>query len=104
MPKLNDTGPAVLSLQRTLTLRGYPCGIPDGVFGRKTLAALKAFQSQNLDPRGRPLVVDGVAGPLTLWALQNGKGSVPPVPVIAYDAEPFIKVPPGGSFAGDASR
>ena len=82
MAKLGDNGAEVLAIQRALNLRGYPCGEPDGVFGRKTLAALKAFQAQNLGPNGRPLVVDGVAGPLTMWALQHEKGFVPPAPVI----------------------
>jgi hypothetical protein len=101
MPQLGDTGSKVLVLQRALRLRGYPCGEADGSYGRKTLAAVKAFQAQNLDPRGIPLVVDGVAGPLTVWALTHGKGTVPPVPVIAYDTEPDAKY--GGGEAGRAA-
>ena len=43
---------------------GARIGVVDGVFGRKSRNAVKAFQSQNLDPNGQHLVVDmfGVAG------------------------------------------
>lgn len=62
--KRNDQGTAIVELQNILTLKGYPVA-PDGVFGSKTYRAVRAFQSQNLDPRGEPLVVNGKVGPLT---------------------------------------
>ncbi|SPH20623.1 Spore cortex-lytic enzyme [Ascidiaceihabitans donghaensis] len=57
-------GPRVLQLQRSLKRRGYNVGTPDGIFGRGTARALKAFQGDvGLTP-------DGVAGRATLRALR----------------------------------
>lgn len=41
----------------------------DGIFGRGTESAVRAFQQRAIGPDGRPLQVDGVVGPLTRWAL-----------------------------------
>ena len=58
-----STGDLVRKLQETLNQRGYSCGIVDGVYGTKTIAAVKAFQAdQGLTP-------DGVCGPKTWEAL-----------------------------------
>lgn len=65
-----DKGPDVSELQRLLTERGYQVGI-DGDFGPETYRAVRAFQSQNMDQHGQPLVVDGQVGPLTWWSLTN---------------------------------
>lgn len=95
--KRNDQGTEIVELQNILTLKGYPVA-PDGIFGSKTYRAVRAFQSQNLDPRGEPLVVDGKVGPLTWWSLTNAK------PVIATSAAvDFSIMPPvdsGGSLIG----
>lgn len=56
-------GEQVRRLQQDLERLGFDCGPLDGVFGRKTLAAVRAFQSS------RGLVVDGVVGPRTSAAL-----------------------------------
>ena len=57
-------GPQVQLLQLALLRAGYPPGALDGVFGVKTLNALRRFQrSQGLTP-------DGVAGPATHSALR----------------------------------
>jgi peptidoglycan hydrolase-like protein with peptidoglycan-binding domain len=45
-----------------------PHGI-DSDFGPKTLAAVKAFQKDHKDHKGKPLVVDGIVGPKTWCAL-----------------------------------
>lgn len=51
----------VTYLQQRLTAKGYGVGAIDGIFGFKTLEAVKAFQAEN------GLVVDGIVGAKT-WA------------------------------------
>ena len=58
-----SAGTEVAKLQRALTKSGFPCGAADGVFGRGTLAALRAFQASE------GLLVDGIAGAETCAAL-----------------------------------
>lgn len=61
-------GEAVQALQARLMALGYdlgPCGA-DGIFGRKTRAAVRAFQ------RDRGIRVDGIAGPVT-WGELYGE-------------------------------
>lgn len=72
--KIGSSGAEVTELQTVLTARGYPCGIIDGDFGPKTLAAVKEFQTDN------GLTVDGVVGPAT-WAALEEDNSVAPEPV-----------------------
>ena len=54
-------GADVTYLQQRLTALGYKPGTADGIFGSKTLAAVRAFQTDH------KLAVDGIAGPKT-WA------------------------------------
>ena len=61
--KQGFSGPAVRKLQRKLKKLGFNPGRLDGVFGRKTRAALIKFQ------KSRGLVADGIVGPQTLAAL-----------------------------------
>ena len=65
-----DTGNEVRTLQKLLAQRGYPVE-PGGSFDAPTWRAVRAFQAQNLDQHGQPLVVDGVVGPLSWWSLQH---------------------------------
>lgn len=58
-----DTGMSVTWLQELLLAAGYGVGKVDGIFGSKTLAAVKAFQ------RANGLTVDGIAGKMTIAAL-----------------------------------
>lgn len=51
----------VRAWQTFLNLNGYGCGIADGIFGAKTLKAVKAWQ------RAHGLKADGIIGPKT-WA------------------------------------
>jgi hypothetical protein len=52
-----DRGLFVDALQRQLERHGFPVGKPDGVFGRKTDRAVRAFQQD------AGLAVDGIVGP-----------------------------------------
>lgn len=58
-----NRGDDVAELQAGLNGLGYDCGTVDGIFGQKTLAAVKGFQASH------GLTVDGVAGPKTQAAL-----------------------------------
>jgi N-acetylmuramoyl-L-alanine amidase len=58
-------GDDVRQLQERLLELGYDLGRADGIFGRRTAAALANFQ------REVGLVADGVCGPLTMAALQR---------------------------------
>jgi peptidoglycan hydrolase-like protein with peptidoglycan-binding domain len=93
-----DQGPDVSSLQQLLTQRGYAAAV-NGTFDTKTWQAVRAFQTQNLDQHGQPLVVDGAAGPLTWWSLQN------PKPLIVTPTAVDFSVLPsdGGSQRGRAA-
>lgn len=71
--KNGNRGEEVKSLQTALGRQGYNVGGVDGIFGAKTLAAVKAFQ------KAHGLTVDGVVGPQTASALgldwQGGSSS-----------------------------
>lgn len=58
-----STGSTVKTIQQKLKNWGYYTGSVDGIFGAKTLAAVKYFQRKN------GLTVDGIVGPKTLSAL-----------------------------------
>lgn len=58
-----STGSDVVSVQTELSQLGYNVGPLDGIFGSKTLTAVKSFQSTH------NLVADGIVGPLTSQAL-----------------------------------
>ncbi len=76
-------GEAVGKLIDDLTKLGYaPAGAPGANFNADVAAALQAFQSQHIGPNGIPLVVDGEAGPLTLWRSmwRSAVGRRPPGP------------------------
>lgn len=60
--KMGSRGADVTYLQQTLTAFGYGCGKIDGIFGTKTLEAVKAFQAEH------NLAVDGIVGTKT-WAV-----------------------------------
>src|SRR6266446_5053206 len=59
----------VRDLQQLLANLGFEIAV-DGVFGPKTGEAVKAFQAQNFDGSGTPLLVDGIVGPATWASLQ----------------------------------
>ena len=89
-----STGTSVKSLQEKLIEQGYLTGKADGIFGRKTLAAVKAFQKAN------KLTVDGIAGNRTLQTLLNASKSTPaPAVTPKPTATPAPTLAPGGSDA-----
>ena len=76
--KKGSTGAVVTTIQEKLSRWGYYSGKVDGVYGSKTVEAVKYFQRKN------GLSVDGQCGPKTLAALgvnvsatqQSGTGDV----------------------------
>lgn len=60
-------------LQQRLAALGYEVGPLDGIMGRRTMAAIKAFQ------KSKGLDADGIAGPKTIAALTPTSASVPHV-------------------------
>lgn len=93
-----DQGPQVNTLQELLTQRGYTTD-DNGTFDTRTWQAVRAFQTQNLDQHGQPLVVDGAAGPLTWWSLQNPKPLIVTPTAVDYATLPDS----GGSTLGRAA-
>ncbi|MBR2661131.1 MAG: serine hydrolase [Clostridia bacterium] len=65
--KKGSRGPAVKTLQADLRELGFYSGKIDGIFGKMTLNAVKAFQRKN------GLQVDGIAGPLTQAQIREKK-------------------------------
>lgn len=63
--KNGDKGSLVSLVQLALERSGYSAGAKDGIFGNKTEAAVKNFQSQN------GLVSDGIVGKDTMSALKK---------------------------------
>ena len=61
--KMGSSGSQVRTLQTKLNNWGYNCGTVDGIFGSKTLAAVKQFQKNN------GLTVDGIVGAKTAAVL-----------------------------------
>lgn len=76
--KSGSKGAEVKELQELLNAAGYDCGNADGIYGKKTVAAVKALQSDH------GLTVDGIAGPETIALLKNP----------AQDSEPDIDSEP----------
>lgn len=64
--KFGSRGQIVKELQKRLNEEGFNCGTPDGVFGLKTMSAVKAYQ------KSKGLYADGSVGYNTRKAL-NGK-------------------------------
>ncbi len=82
----NMTGDDVKDMQARLNALGYACGTADGMFGKKTLAGVKAFQT------AKGLKVDGEFGPKSLAALVAAETPVTPAPE-PEPAEPVQEQP-----------
>ena len=63
LSKYGSRGDEVRQIQKKLKRWGYYSGNVDGIYGSKTLAAVKWFQSKN------GLTADGIAGKKTLEAM-----------------------------------
>lgn len=78
----------IAAIQRALLARGYDPGPADGIAGRRTEAAVRAFQ------RDAGLTVDGDPGPKTQAALQVGRASpASPAPAPAPADPAYALVP-----------
>ena len=85
--KRGARGPEVERLQQLLNQRGCPVDVT-GSFGTQTDQAVRAFQSQNLDADGEPLVVDGKVGELSWWSLTHPKPDIRTVSAIDFTQMP----------------
>ena len=65
----DSRGIAVLEMQQLLTAAGFNCGTPDGICGKKALAALTAFQ------QSRGLETDGICGEKTWQSLRESESA-----------------------------
>jgi uncharacterized protein (TIGR02594 family) len=76
----------ILEIQTALKKQGFDPGDLDGEWGRRTIAALKAFQ------QARRLTVDGIAGPKTLAVLfgSGAGGASAAAPSTAPIAGPLV--------------
>jgi uncharacterized protein (TIGR02594 family) len=71
----------ITKIQQALVAKGFVAGEVDGVWGRRSIAAVKAFQeSAGLD-------IDGIVGPRTLAALFSGATAAPASPLLPWLAE-----------------
>jgi uncharacterized protein (TIGR02594 family) len=71
----------VQAIQQALTLKGFLPGTVDGIWGRRTVAAVKAFQ------QSMALEVDGVVGPKTFQALFGEQEAITVDPLLPWFAE-----------------
>ena len=63
--KPGQSGPEVAAIQEQLLMEGYDIGIPDGVYGARTVAAVKKYQAS------MGLAADGVIGNFTYKKLMG---------------------------------
>lgn len=87
-------GDDVRDLQQRLNRLGFDAGYDDGIFGRRTLEALEAFQSES----GLP--VDGILGPSTLDALRRLHREHQSSPAFAARERAELRRAPRTSVAG----
>ncbi|MGG1397326.1 peptidoglycan-binding protein [Bacillus salipaludis] len=76
--QLGSKGSDVRYLQTKLNSLGFSAGTVDGVFGNITLTAVKNFQKY------KALMIDGIVGPATWGALENGNTPPPPPPAQTF--------------------
>ena len=92
--KQGSKGTAVKELQQKLIKQGYLSGNADGVYGPKTVAAVKAFQKAN------NLKADGVAGAKTLSSLNGSpEATATPAPATTTASTTQVKTVGGVQYA-----
>jgi len=97
--KKGDQGLEIKEVQTMLVGKGYLTDEEvNGIFDNETYRAVRAFQSQNLDQQGQPLVIDGKVGPLTWWSLHNPKPIIQGASAVDYTKMPAVEA--GGSQSG----
>jgi hypothetical protein len=69
------------------------------VFDALTVRPVRAFQAQNLDQHGQPLVVDDAVGPLSQWSIEHPKPFIATASAVDYTVMPAS----GGSRIGRAA-
>lgn len=91
--RIDDRGPEVERLQRTLRDVGFNPGALDGDFGTATEQALMAFQLS------RGLLADGIAGPRTLKALGLADDATLPDATAAMTVQIASRMCPGAQLS-----
>lgn len=74
--KIGDEGPLVQRIKAILRSQGAWNGTDSNQFGPKLKEAVQYFQSTHIGPDGDFLIIDGVVGDATWWALENPSGSL----------------------------
>jgi peptidoglycan hydrolase-like protein with peptidoglycan-binding domain len=77
----------VRELQQRLVDLGFQVSV-DGILGPQTRVAVSAFQSENADAAGVPLVVDGIPGPITWASMTANAAPAAPAAPPAQTARP----------------
>ena len=104
--KKGSKGADVMALQIYLNVLGYSCGTADGIYGKKTVDAVKAFQAAN------GLTVDGIAGPQTLELIAGEDVEPEPEPeqpdeqpeVVGIDRDVLLEIKSAMEYALDLIR
>jgi peptidoglycan hydrolase-like protein with peptidoglycan-binding domain len=83
-------GELVRDLQAALLSLGFNPGAVDGIFGKTTLAAVRAFQT------AAKVQVDGIVGPATWQALRAAaaakkRGEPAPAPTVGTQTDPIVQ-------------
>lgn len=89
---LGAKGTSVSSLQSGLKAAGFNPGKVDGVFGPKTAAAVKSFQSRN------GLKADGIVGPQTRRAMDTFQGTPTTKPTTKLGVQTTVPTGPIGNI------
>jgi hypothetical protein len=92
-------GKDVQRLTRLLVDRGH-LERTTSQYSKRVTAAVLEFQARHVDSRGRPLVADGIVGPLTWWALQHPENRAL---LVKPPAARAANMPRGGTPAGRAA-
>jgi len=93
-----DVGPEVGELTAMFVQRGF-LAAPGDIFDLEIHRAVRGFQARHVDSRGTPLVVDGIVGPLTWWALEHPDNSE-----VFAQPRPEPPPPPPAAVASDRGR